>query len=257
MEQYVNYSRIIKYFEEFANTSKFVNGFGYGNLIDYGKDIDNVTPIYPLLFVIPISITFNETTTTYQLQIIVGDRLNSDMENSADIISESQMIMRDLLSQIQLGEYRDIMDITIPAVGQPFQERFNDVLAGVSVDLEVTVADFMDICQIENDLKKKIVINGDYSGGHNVLVELYKTGATGTVSTVYSHPETGSSIFNHTEYLEDNATYELYVSDGIKSRIHLDITAGNETLLDVDDTSDYSYPIIDTGINYHISITDG
>lgn len=147
MEQSVTFSKIINELERYATNSRFINSFGYGNLIDFGKDVENTAPLYPVLFVVPNSVTYNEGTSVYGMSIVIADRLNDDLDDSKDIISLCQMIGRDLIGQIKLGGLFDVFDFDFPVSSQLFQERFNDVLAGVSMDISLQVGDIMDICQ--------------------------------------------------------------------------------------------------------------
>lgn len=159
MEQSVTFSKIIKELENYANKSPFINSFGYGNLVDFGKDIENTTPLYPMMFVVPTSITYNENTSNYGFSIIIADRLNSDTESSISQITMSQAVGRDLIGQIKLGTLFDVMDLEFPISAQPFVDRFNDVLAGVSIDLNVQVGDIMDICEMIPYLSNKLTVN--------------------------------------------------------------------------------------------------
>ena len=150
MEEYITFKKLMDKLEEFANRHPNINSFGYGNLVEFGKDIDNTAPLYPLMFIVPQGITYNNAVTQYSLQIFFADRLNDDLEGSISIISEMSLITKDLLGIFKLDdEYMYIADYDFPINSQPFQERFDDVLAGVTSTINFNVSDYLDICQLE------------------------------------------------------------------------------------------------------------
>lgn len=160
MDQYTTFKKLIDKLEEFADRHPNINSFGFGNLVEFGKDIENTTPLYPLLFVVPQGIQYNEGITQYQLQIFLADRLDDDNDGSISIVSEMSMISKDLLGTLKLNEdFMYLGDFDFPVSAAPFMERFNDVLAGVSSTLNFNVSDYLDICQLKPLLKSKYTIN--------------------------------------------------------------------------------------------------
>ena len=123
MEQYVTYKKFIDKLQEFADRHPQVNSFGFGNLVEFGKDVDNTAPLYPLVFVVPQTLSYSENFTNYTVQVIIADRLNEDNEGSVSAISNMQMVGRDLLGQFYLNpQWRDFGSINYPIAGQPFLE---------------------------------------------------------------------------------------------------------------------------------------
>jgi hypothetical protein len=102
--------------------------------------------VYPFLFVVPLSITYDENTTTYQVTLIFADRLNENLDNEVDCISDSSLNARNFLSQIRRGNLQDYFDITLPQQAQPFLERFNDNVAGVALDANIIVYEDINAC---------------------------------------------------------------------------------------------------------------
>ena len=149
MEQDITFNKLITKLEEFQKRHPQLNSFGFGNLIEFGKDIENTTPLYPLMFIVPQGITYQESLTEYSLQIFFADRLNNDNEGSISVVSSMSQIARDLLGTLKLNEdFMYLGDYNFPLTAAPFLERFNDVLAGVSLTLNINVSDYLDICQL-------------------------------------------------------------------------------------------------------------
>ena len=143
---YITFHKIITLLQEFQEGNPMINSFGYGNLVDFGKNVSGSTVVYPFLFVVPLSITYDENTTTYQVTLIFADRLNDNLDNEVDCISDSSLNARNFLSQIKRGNLGDYFDITLPQQAQPFLERFNDNVAGVALDANIVVFEDINAC---------------------------------------------------------------------------------------------------------------
>lgn len=154
MNQNVTLYRIIKLFEEYQKSQQNIglNGFGYGNLIDFGQNLTGGTQTnYPFMFVTPQLINYNENITTYTMSIIFADRLNDDKANIVDVQSDMSIQAKRLMGWIRRGinntpELFDNMDIVTPVAGIPFLERFNDYVGGIAIDAEIIVQESIDSC---------------------------------------------------------------------------------------------------------------
>lgn len=146
MEEYVSFHKVLDLLQQFQENNERLNSFGYGNLVDFGKNVSGTTVVYPFLFVVPLSIQYDENTTTYQLSCIFADRLNEDLLNEKDCVSDMSLCARDLLSQIKRGDLFDYFETILPAQAQPFMERFNDNVAGVALDLNIQIFEDINAC---------------------------------------------------------------------------------------------------------------
>lgn len=239
MEQNITFNKLLYFIKRYADKSKFINTYGFGNLVDFGKDVDNTTPLYPLLFVVPNSIEYNENTTTYGLTIFLADKLNDDLEGSESIISNMSMVMRDFISAFKLSDvYRDIADFDFPVIGQPFLERFNDVLAGVSVDFNFTVSDYMEICEIEDELEYTLTLNAsmlDTGLGNFMIVYEYDTITGGSSTLVYTTGLiTADTQVNKTFILNPDKYYAVFGIDSSQYFTSGTVKIGNEIIYEAD-----------------------
>ena len=146
MELYLTFHKVLDKLQEYQEQNPALNSFGYGNLIDFGKNVSGQTVQYPFMFVVPQSVQYDENTTTYQLSIIIADRLNEDLDNEKDCVSDCSIIARNLLSQIKRGNLQDYFETILPAQALPFIERFNDNVAGVALDLSLIVYEDINAC---------------------------------------------------------------------------------------------------------------
>ena len=146
MEQYITYHKIIDLLENYQVSSPRLNSFGYGVVEDFGQNTSGVTTIYPMMFVVPQSILYDENVTTYQLSILFADRLNDDVSNQVDAITDMSLECRQFISTIKRGYLSDYMEITLPGDAIPFKERFNDNVAGVALNANIVVYEDINAC---------------------------------------------------------------------------------------------------------------
>jgi len=147
MELYLTYHKVLDKLEQFQQNYCCLNSFGYGNLVDFGKNVSGQTVTYPYLFVVPLSVSYDQNTTTYQLSAIFADRLNESLDNEKDAVSDMSLAARQLLSEIWRGNLQEYFDAPLPVNGQPFMERFNDYVAGVALDLNLVVMEDINACE--------------------------------------------------------------------------------------------------------------
>ena len=150
----MTFNRLIDELFQFAKYHKQINNYGFGNLVDFSRRNEKDDDVkYPLFFITPQNITYNRTTTEYTISIVVGDILQEDYDDGKNVISNMSMIAKDLISYItnppsnpNSVDLTDLFDISLPVNAIPFQERFNDYIGGVSMDIVFTVRDSINTC---------------------------------------------------------------------------------------------------------------
>jgi hypothetical protein len=153
MEEYVSYHKIIQLFQDYQISQEGIglNSFGHGNVVMFGMTESGMTPTYPFMFVTPQNISYDENIITYTMQLIFADRINDDMSNEIDVISDMDIQARRFMSYIRRGMNQDpplwnYMDCNLPLTGLPFLERFNDYVGGISIDMEVIIRTDINAC---------------------------------------------------------------------------------------------------------------
>ena len=150
----MTFNRVIDELFKFAKYHKQINNYGFGNLVDFSRRNEEVDDVkYPLFFITPQNITYNKTTTEYTISIVFGDILQEDYDDGKNSISNMSMIAKDLISYItnppsnpNSVDLTDLFDISLPVSAIPFQERFNDYIGGVSLDITFIVRDSINTC---------------------------------------------------------------------------------------------------------------
>lgn len=251
MEQDITFNKLITKLEEFQKRHPQLNSFGFGNLIEFGKDIDNTAPLYPLMFVVPQAITYEEPLTQYSLQIFFADRLNDDNDGSVSIVSSMSQIARDLLGTLKLNEdFRYLGDYDFPVTAAPFLERFNDVLAGVSITLNLNVGDYLDICQLNEYIDNTLTIQGNvYEPG--TLIGLVNLDTSETLITMNY---TGDTDVFLTQELEVGTNYRFLLLNGGQPIGNIEVVIGNETIYTENCEVGITYDFTAEDTNYTINV---
>lgn len=131
----VNYKQILQDFEEIARAHEQINSYGYGDITQITMDVETeVEPLYTRMYVVPGDTTLAENELIYNFQIIIADRLEDDYSNQKDLMNDTLEICKDIFTVLYLSEYESTWG---PAV-DPFLERFETILGGWTLNLQIT-----------------------------------------------------------------------------------------------------------------------
>lgn len=154
METYVSIHKIVSLIKQYQESQVGIglNSFGFGNIVEFGNtDNTGMTPTYPFVFVTPQNVSYEENIVTYNMSLIFADRINDDLSNEVDVISDMDIQARRFMSFIKRGmnqtpDLYNKMDIVLPTNAVPFQERFNDFVGGVALDCNFVVFTDINAC---------------------------------------------------------------------------------------------------------------
>jgi hypothetical protein len=154
MEEYVSIHKIVSLIKQYQPSQVGIglNSFGFGNIVEFGNTNNTgMTPTYPFVFVTPQNISYEENIVTYNMSLIFADRINDDLSNEVDVISDMDIQARRFMSFIKRGmnqtpDLYEKMDIVLPTNAVPFQERFNDFVGGVALDCNFVVFTDINAC---------------------------------------------------------------------------------------------------------------
>jgi len=132
---FVNYKQIIQDFKEIADAHEQINSFGFGELEQITMDIETEKePKYTKMYMIPDTTILNENQLTYNFKIIILDRINNDLSNQRDVMSDTLEIVKDVFTILYLSEYESEWNASV----NPFLERYETILGGWTMDLTIT-----------------------------------------------------------------------------------------------------------------------
>lgn len=141
----VNFKQIVQDLSGICYYHPQVNSFGFGDLSQITMDNQTmVSPVYTKVYVVPGNVLLNQNVLQYNFSIIVCDRVEDDLSNQPDILSDCLEIAKDIftiLYQSYTSEYGGFSLDYEPEFGPncvPFLERFDTVLAGVTMNITVS-----------------------------------------------------------------------------------------------------------------------
>jgi hypothetical protein len=150
MEYYISYHKLINLLQEVQQSSPRLQSFGHGDIVYFSETISGDTTLYPYMFVTPLLITYNESTTQYQFSILFADIVNTDLSNEIDVISDMSIEAKNFIAAIYRGQLFDKIDVVLPGTATPFMERFNDHTGGLALDITLTIFDDINSCLMYN-----------------------------------------------------------------------------------------------------------
>ena len=159
----MNWKSIVADFNTLQVKHKQLNSFGVGDIKqliyltqnrDKQDNVDNNAPYYPLMYVLPGSVSQDEQYTTYGFNILICDVMNVknyDIQN--ELLSDTLEICQDILAQfkysvnaLQGDYYTDKYDIVLPANITPFMEAYDDILVGWNLPMSIQVQTPLNRC---------------------------------------------------------------------------------------------------------------
>ncbi|CAB4137424.1 hypothetical protein UFOVP323_25 [uncultured Caudovirales phage] len=148
-------------FRTLSEYHKQINSFGFGQQEDLSfwtemrDKVENThfnSPIFPLLYVIPNEVEQKFGFMQYNFTLIVMDIVERDLTNQIDVLSDTNQIMDDIISQFRLsvtnslGNFNAKYTLQNPVVCIPFIEQYTDLTAGWSAQISVEVMNSLNRC---------------------------------------------------------------------------------------------------------------
>jgi hypothetical protein len=126
---------VVKDYQTFADLHRQINSFGFGDIEQLTNDvITKQEPKYPRMYVLPESTHFHMGHIHIGWKIYFVDKLNNDISNLQDVLSDQLEIAKDLISKMYLSEYEADFD----SVLNPFYEQTETILAGWVLNMHFT-----------------------------------------------------------------------------------------------------------------------
>ena len=153
----MTYLELVNRIQSIVNKHFQLVDFGYGDLSDLKTRFENtsgdsaVQADYPYLFLNPGVHTRNLTTMTYNFNMIVMDMARGEVDdavylNQLAIQSQCQQMIDDVLANLYYG-FKDQPEVMRTNISYtPFNERFQDDVAGMTASLSIEVPAGLNNC---------------------------------------------------------------------------------------------------------------
>jgi hypothetical protein len=143
----INYKQLLADLSNIAFHHEQIMSYGFGDLAQCTNDIETKQePRYTRMYVVPGDVALNENHIHYRFAVIIMDKLNVDLSNMTEVMSDTLEIVKDvwtILKQSYTAEYGDFSFDIIPDEEPdvvPFIERFETILGGWTLNLSFQVA---------------------------------------------------------------------------------------------------------------------
>jgi len=133
-ESFSSYYQILVDWKNFAAAHEQIRSWGFGDAKQLINNIDTKQePLYPRLYFIPDTTRLNPNHMHITWTVLCVDRVEDDLSNMQDVLSDTLEIMKDFYSKAYLSDY----DVEWDASLSPWLEETETVLAGWSLVISV------------------------------------------------------------------------------------------------------------------------
>ena len=199
----MTYQEIVNRIQTIVNNHYQLADFGYGDLSDLKTRFENtsgdsaVQADYPYLFLNPATHTRNLTTMTYNFNMLVMDMARGEVadlpyNNILAIQSQCQQMIDDVIADLYYGftDQPEVMRTNMSYT--PFNERFQDDVAGMTASLSIEVPTGLNLCVAPID-KRELLITRRANEIHTLDFDGY--------------PDGQDNFYNFKEYSYDGITW--------------------------------------------------
>jgi len=141
------FNEIVTAFETFSDEHQQINTFYSGQTWNFQTQ----TNLYPAVIMLPESSSIEKGSINLSFNLFVADILNSDRTNLDEIYSDTLQILADFVSYFddayedsEIEFFLNSENISI----HPFEEKFDDVVAGWMAKIEINMPYSGNICVI-------------------------------------------------------------------------------------------------------------
>jgi hypothetical protein len=132
-----NFKSIIDSFEAFASQHPLIKTFTFGQMSDTGQNEELLD--FPLMHVVPLPSTINDTYTDFNFNIIFASMLDDIQSNNIDIVETCHLILQDFI-EYYINQLKDYTFFLVTPVNfNPFLDRFSVYVAGVEAQITLRV----------------------------------------------------------------------------------------------------------------------
>ena len=140
----VTYNNILKSFEDISTAHKQVNTHGCGSEWDIAT---SGTVNYPMCWVVPTDSSLTGKIYNSNFTLIFMDLVHKDVRDVDEVTSDMELIAQDYIAQLLDPQYDfDFKADNIPF--RRFEDRFDDEVAGVAIDITIRTTYVYDRCAI-------------------------------------------------------------------------------------------------------------
>ena len=140
---YIHYTDIVKDIQAFFNNHIQVNQFLNISEADFNANKN----VFPAVILVPQPSTFYRNQLNLSFNLVVCDILTESRDNTKDVYSDTLDIIRDFLAEFTDNPELD-WGIDENETITPFEEKYDDILAGWVLNFNVLVPISLNQCEV-------------------------------------------------------------------------------------------------------------
>jgi hypothetical protein len=134
-ESFSSYYQIITDWKNFADNHEQIRSFGFGDITQLTNDvITKQEPRYPRLYFVPERTKLQQNHMHITWKVIMCDKLDDDLSNLQDVLSDNLEIIKDFFARTYLSDYEADWNASV----EPFVERTESILGGWTLTISIT-----------------------------------------------------------------------------------------------------------------------
>jgi hypothetical protein len=211
----MTYKEIIDIFKEKTTGHFFLNEFGYGDISDIMTPDDGAAPMYPYVFLNPVSVNGGEQVSDFTFNLICMTQTQDDEQSIIDAQSNCIDYLRDLISSVNYSITNPLVEFQEPFNFTPFKERFQDDVVGATVNMSVTYPTTLDLCKAPIAAPENCLVfntlTSERNEGDTIFNTTFEFGGWG-----YLNANKRNDYSGYTFTFDCNTTYGYYIAkDGV------------------------------------------
>ena len=142
----LNYKQILTDLSSIFYHHEQIRSFGFGDLTQITNDINTKQePEYIRAYVVPGNAVLNQNEIHYDFAIIIADKIEDDMSNLKDVMSDTLSIAQDIWTVLYQsytsaqGNFSWYINPDQDCDVKPFLERFETILGGFTLNVSVSM----------------------------------------------------------------------------------------------------------------------
>lgn len=142
------YKDLIGIFQQICDDHLAVEFFNWGQLSDIEvNEPDYPTQQYPMVFLNPVNVTFNQGYAIYNANLIVMDLARNNRAAELEVHDTTLSVLQDILAKFRLTTWQDLdVEILAPIVCTQFVEAQKNNVAGWSASVQIVTKNPLDLC---------------------------------------------------------------------------------------------------------------
>lgn len=155
----MRYFELVKAIQTACENHPMIQSYGYGYISNIETPLVNGDRRYPYLFLNPSDHQLTEGTIRYRFNLIAMDLAGEDFVDDAttkqvylhgeDLVLQAQsdclLYIQDILAELRYNQTLDT-DVVLTTNLTPFEERFDDTVAGMTATIEIVVPNTLNRC---------------------------------------------------------------------------------------------------------------